>query len=244
MMKELIKATIIFVYILKLCKRVVLLKEIDARNKLTQLFQWANSERGVIPQRTISPEHSPSFMIHSLFLNGLKTTYDQRACLQTTDELFALLSLLKIINPKSIFEFGMFKGGSLIHFLINSSEQTMIHSLDITHDHLDHSIKTILNNHPNIKLHKANSMEFNFSSFSKTQDLVYVDGGHEYEVVKKDSENALNIVKENGVIVWDDYSPSHSGVFNYLNQLFLTKPNLVHIKNTSIVVLDYSHRLF
>jgi hypothetical protein len=35
-------------------------------------------------------------------------------------------------------------------------------------------------------------------------DLVFVDGAHDYETVKKDTETAFSLVSENGCILWDD----------------------------------------
>jgi hypothetical protein len=41
-------------------------------------------------------------------------------------------------------------------------------------------------------------------------DLIYIDGSHEYEVVKKDFENALEALKDGGIIVLDDSSLYYS----------------------------------
>ena len=35
--------------------------------------------------------------------------------------------------------------------------------------------------------------------------MVIVDGGHSYEVAKSDTQNALRLVRNGGIIVWDDY---------------------------------------
>ena len=37
-------------------------------------------------------------------------------------------------------------------------------------------------------------------------DLIYIDGSHDYEIVKKDFLNSFNSLKENGIIVIDDSS--------------------------------------
>ncbi len=53
---------------------------------------------------------------------------------------------------------------------------------------------------------KHNSRTFDFSSIGKF-DLIFIDGDHSYEGVKKDTENAFSVLKnDNSIIVWHDYS--------------------------------------
>ena len=37
-------------------------------------------------------------------------------------------------------------------------------------------------------------------------DLIYIDGNHLYEFVRRDIDNSLNVLNENGIIVLDDYN--------------------------------------
>jgi hypothetical protein len=37
-------------------------------------------------------------------------------------------------------------------------------------------------------------------------DIVFIDGGHEYDIVKSDVENGYNKLKDGGIIVFDDFS--------------------------------------
>lgn len=41
-----------------------------------------------------------------------------------------------------------------------------------------------------------------------TFDWIYIDGDHEYEGVKRDTELAWPLLNEGGVMVWDDYNPT------------------------------------
>ena len=51
-------------------------------------------------------------------------------------------------------------------------------------------------------------------------DLIVIDGGHGYDVVKSDTENALRIInRERGVIIWHD--AVDYGVGQYLPKLAL-----------------------
>lgn len=36
-------------------------------------------------------------------------------------------------------------------------------------------------------------------------DLVFIDGCHHYEYVKKDTQNAIKYLKSGGMIIWHDY---------------------------------------
>lgn len=60
-------------------------------------------------------------------------------------------------------------------------------------------------NYPNINHIGADSQTFDFSTIGKF-DLIFVDGDHSYESIKKDTENIFSLLKdEKSVIVWHDY---------------------------------------
>ena len=50
-------------------------------------------------------------------------------------------------------------------------------------------------------------------------DFVYIDGIHTYEQVKKDINNYIGIIKDNGIIGGHDYSSHFSGVVNAVNEI-------------------------
>lgn len=55
--------------------------------------------------------------------------------------------------------------------------------------------------------HRMTSDEF-FSSNKETFDIIFIDGLHHNEQVKKDIENALKVLNENGTIVVHDCNPT------------------------------------
>ncbi len=58
---------------------------------------------------------------------------------------------------------------------------------------------------PNIRHIRGNSLDMDLSSLGRF-DLVFVDGDHHYESVKKDTANAFGcLAGEDSVIVWHDY---------------------------------------
>jgi predicted O-methyltransferase YrrM len=60
---------------------------------------------------------------------------------------------------------------------------------------------------------QANSLTFDYASLNKKFDLLFIDGDHHYESVKKDTANAFSILKNNeSIIVWHDYGHSPSDI--------------------------------
>ena len=57
-----------------------------------------------------------------------------------------------------------------------------------------------------VKIKKGFSFEILEQYPDEYFDYVYVDGGHDYETVKKDIDVLLRKVKNNGIIAFNDYS--------------------------------------
>ena len=79
-------------------------------------------------------------------------------------------------------------------------------------------------------------MEFNEEKFKNQMDLIFIDGGHTYSIVKNDTEKAFKMLNSNGIILWHDYVPgkkSAKDVVKYIDEIS-KKRSLQHIKNTSI----------
>ncbi len=81
-----------------------------------------------------------------------------------------------------------------------------------------------------IKLINCDSSQFDFRKFKNYFDLVFIDGGHDIEIVKKDTKNAFFITKKKGIIIWHDVnSKVHKDVSKYLKKL---KIEINHINHT------------
>ena len=52
---------------------------------------------------------------------------------------------------------------------------------------------------------KKKNLQIFFFKNKKEFDLIYIDGSHEYEDVKNDAEAAFKIIKNNGIIIFDDF---------------------------------------
>lgn len=69
---------------------------------------------------------------------------------------------------------------------------------------------------PNINHIGANSQTYDFKDLKGTCDLVFVDADHRYEGVRKDTETAFTLLKdEKSVIIWHDMGYGLEGEVNW-----------------------------
>ncbi len=164
-------------------------------------------------------------------------------------ETQTIASIVKELNPKTIFEIGTYNGFTTLHFACNTKEDTKIYTLDLPPDfHLGKKEKTDYSyddqlvvelslKNINNRIYKrfpegkkivdlfGDSQSFDYSPYYGKMDLVFIDGNHSYEFVKTDTENAFKMLSPNGVILWHDYDYIiHRDVFKYLNQMSKSYP--------------------
>lgn len=65
----------------------------------------------------------------------------------------------------------------------------------------------------NVTLHELSTDDF-FKQNKETFDLIFIDASHEYEQVKKDLHNSLNILNEDGFIALHDVDPLEQRLTN------------------------------
>jgi hypothetical protein len=176
-------------------------------------------------------------------------------------ELYCLSSISKTLNPEVIFEIGTFDGRTTLHFALNTDSMTKIHTLDLPPGELENVKLKLDSGDPQLVdkkgfrigecyldkdeskkviQHLSDSAKFDFSPFYSGIDLIFVDGAHSFEYVKSDTENAMKMIKPNGIILWHDYT-NVIDVTEFLNGLSSTE-QIYRINNTSIAV--YSPALF
>jgi predicted O-methyltransferase YrrM len=82
---------------------------------------------------------------------------------------------------------------------------------------------------------RGDSATFDWSRHENRAGLVFVDGSHAYDYVKKDSETAMRLVRPEGMVFWHDYGV-WSGVTRALEELENGHHlGLVNISGTSLV---------
>ncbi len=68
-------------------------------------------------------------------------------------------------------------------------------------------------------------------------DLIFIDGGHDYDTVKNDTQKALKMSRDDAVIIWHDYRSSiHSDVTTFIDE-FSRENRVFYIENTMLVFM-------
>ena len=177
---------------------------------------------------------------------------------KTSDyEAWILSSLSKI--SKNIFEFGTCSGKTTTLMALNSPDDSRIITLtldsnqakNLSLDKQDNkvSIRNIINEsnynkfifsgkdyEKKISVMFMDSRKLNADEYLNKFDLIFIDGGHTYSIIKNDSSKAFKMVKLGGIILWHDYVPgktSDKDVVKYLNNISKDK-KIFHIENTSL----------
>ena len=90
-------------------------------------------------------------------------------------------------------------------------------------------LKKFKNNINIIKGNSNNILKNNIENF----DYVFLDGGHKYETVKNDLINLKNVIKNNGIILCDDYDLSYApGVKRAIDEFIVTNSFNLKILNS------------
>ncbi len=169
------------------------------------------------------------------------------------EELTTLAIIVRRLQPKRIVEIGTSEGRTTLNLALNAPPDAEIITLDLppelTGEHRKHSGPNykqmnveepgvLFRDHPvasKIKLVLADSTKFDWTPYERSVDFVFIDGAHDYESVRKDTENALRIIRPGGIIVWHDYGV-WKGVTRCLDELREQFP-VVLLKDTTLAYL-------
>ena len=184
--------------------------------------------------------------------------FNQDSQVTRSMETHFMSTLVAGYAPKTIFEIGTYNGFTTLHMAVNSPEDCKIYTLDLPPEYdlskpqgnsyddvlvmqLSQSsiAKRFYKNHPlRFKVIElfGDSSAFDFTPYLGKIDMVFIDGNHSMEFVKKDSENAFKMVSENGLIIWHDFDYIiHKDVFTYLKALSKQRP-IYSVPNTRFAV--------
>ena len=138
-------------------------------------------------------------------------------------EILIIASLAASLNQdENILEIGTFDGKTTINcannllksnvYTIDLPENDSGEILDRSEEYLDYD-KFLINNkvrtnkkfekYSNIKQIYADSTKYDFSQIIFS--LAFIDGGHDFNTVKSDTENCIKYIKKPGIILWHDY---------------------------------------
>lgn len=197
-------------------------------------------EKGLkqVDLKTIFPEQEVKVSPYS-YLDGSSLPTD-----------FALLiSLCKKYNVKDYLEIGTWRGASAANV---AKYVERCYSLNLPDD----EIKALGGSDNYVDSHRffskeienvyhlfGNSRTFDFAQLETKFDLIFVDGDHSYEAVKKDTATIFQLLKnEDSIIVWHDYAFSPENVRHEVLMGILDgcppekQGQLRHVSNTKCAV--------
>jgi len=171
--------------------------------------------------------------------------------LDNEEKLIFLCSLARS-GYTPIVEFGTFRGRTTYNLALNSEREIVTidigdsvgQSVDVNanidkHEYAQYKTGELFLDAADsirnkIQLIIGDSTKLDLSHLYGKAGMVIVDGGHSYDVCKSDSEKALRLVREGGVIIWDDYCFYWPGLKRALDELsstiklyYLSKENMV-----------------
>lgn len=149
-------------------------------------------------------------------------------------EFLALILLLKRTGAKHAFEFGTYKGVSTSQLALNLAEGGRLHTLDlpegdprsafaitdpedivIAHEKGKGAlVPADLRDH--VTFLRQDSATFDEQPFAGRMDFVFVDGAHNADYVRNDSEKAWTMLRPGGIAAWHDCRVADPAVVRYL----------------------------
>ena len=166
-------------------------------------------------------------------------------------DLYALLRVIRWIQPRRVFEIGTFQGVTTAHMAINCDAE--ICTLDLPRDqasevegysendlHLLQRREEIgqayrpFNSDSRVHQLFGDSRSFDYCPYLGLMDFVLVDACHLFDYVTSDSRIALRLLAERGVILWHDFGNSRD-VVRALRKMATTIP-IVHLEGTALAL--------
>jgi hypothetical protein len=151
-----------------------------------------------------------------------------------------MILLSSLSKDKTVFEFGTFRGQTTYNL---SKTATEVYTFDFgdnisNEGYPGYEVGEVYkkNNALNITQLIGDSVTYDFSKLHNKFDIIWLDGGHSYNVCKKDFENSLQMIKQNTttIIAIDDY-PAWLGVKQAVEEIAQTK-HLYYIPEIALIV--------
>jgi SAM-dependent methyltransferase len=134
------------------------------------------------------------------------------------DEEVLIGLTVQALGARRIFEIGTFEGGTTRLLADKAGEGAEVFTLDLPEAQFAWSWTQIGTKfrgsavEPRIKQLFGNSLEFDFSPYERSIDLVFVDAAHDYPHGFADSRTALRLVRPGGVVLWHDFDEHFPGL--------------------------------
>ena len=149
-------------------------------------------------------------------------------------EFVCLVLLLKKTPAVNIFEFGTYKGVSITQLALNVAQGARILTLDLPEESAVTAFDISFQKdaviarqtgkgalvpedlRPRITFLKSDSATFDETAYRDQIDFVFVDGAHNMEYVRNDSEKGWRMLRKGGIMAWHDFVPADPDVVRYL----------------------------
>jgi predicted O-methyltransferase YrrM len=167
---------------------------------------------------------------------------------------FVIGSVARAKQPKTVVEFGTYLGVGTLTLAMNAPRDSRIFTIDLPEDFQSqdqaadrkfvessrHRVGERFLCQPDfadrITQLRADSRTLRLADHVKSADLILIDGGHTYEIVKADTGNAMSVLAPDGVILWDDYAIFwEDHVVRYVDSLIEGGLKLRRIAGTGMV---------
>lgn len=166
----------------------------------------------------------------------------------STLEFICLLLLMKRARANCVFEFGTYKGVSISQLALNLPAGAKIYTLDLPEGQTTTDLPISIAKDVSIAFEggkgglvpedvrgritflRQDSARFDPSPYEGQVDFVFVDGAHNREYVRNDSEKGWRMLRRGGIIAWHDCAPNDPEVIEFL----------VHSSYAPILVLGTS----
>jgi len=162
-------------------------------------------------------------------------------------EIVTISQLVRMLAPKTLFEFGTFDGRTTLHLAINAPDDALIYTIDKEFGVFkfggdaeyfgEISIGECFINTPaekKIQILTGDTKRLDVSKFKELIEFIFVDADHSYNGVLNDSGKAFEMIRPGGLIVWHDYLMIDD-VTRAIIEIGKDK-NLHNLKGTSLVV--------
>lgn len=153
----------------------------------------------------------------------LRTPY-RRVVGTATDlpELSCILAVMKLLRARRVLEIGTNDGFTTLNLAANLSNdpEAFVCTVDLTPDeaaqpmkHLSAACQPSLvgskfkgeNEAKRIRQVFGDSTKIDWKTLGGPFDVIFIDGGHDFDCVKSDTENAFRNLAPGGAIFWHDY---------------------------------------
>jgi hypothetical protein len=152
----------------------------------------------------------------------------------STLEFLCLVMLLRRANARSVFEFGTYKGVSITQLALNVPADARICTLDLPEGQTGSALPISIQKDVSIAFEsgkgalvptdlrhriqflRQDSALFDPAPYEGQMDFVFVDGAHNTEYVRNDSEKGWRMLRPGGIIAWHDFAIGDLDVVRYL----------------------------